>query len=176
MNEGVYYKDLSPVAQIRADEFIDRKFYEHLSDEAITMLDHVLRKNGFEPWAIMFDAENLDDIHVHATGVFHTVPHQVAYPAANLRRPKYVVIANDRAVVAAIIIAPAAKFASITVNQYLQAHYDSLRKDAAMRIRDIIVLTDPDRRNPATYTARRAQFIEDTAYEFSDDGVCIDEE
>lgn len=174
--EGIYYAELSPVAKVEADEFVDRKFHESLTDRAITMTDVILRNNGFEPWAIMFDATNLDSIQVHATGMFMKVPHQVAYPAAKLSRPKYVVVAHDRACVAAITTTTETRLAAMTATQHLQEHYDKLRTDIAARIKNIMVLCDPARRDPEVYRMQREQFIEDTAYEYDANGKCLEEE
>ena len=176
MIEGTYYSDLSPVAKIAADEFIERKFMENLTDRAISAADQMLRKAGVEPWAIMFDATRIDDIQLHVTGMFKTVPHQVAYPAAKLRTPKYVILSHNRACVAAITADPNTRLAAMTVNQYLQEHFDNLRKPIVAYIRSIMVLTIPKLRDPGLYALQRSQFIEDSAYEFSEDGKCLEEE
>lgn len=175
MSEGLYYADLSPVARITADLFLNRKFEEHMTNNAISTLDYVLRNANFEPWEIMFDATDIGNIKIHATGMFTKIPHQVAYAAANLRTPKYLIVSNNRACIACIAATAEMRVKVSTAAMYLQEHFDDLCAKAAKLIKAKMTLLIPGLRDEDIYRREWAQFVEDSAYEFDDAGNCLEE-
>ena len=172
MSGELYYDELDDEAKKRAAIFLTDKYREIGFNHCLHCVEDKMLKRGIKTSKVMFDVADPANVKIHVTGEFVSVPHQVGYPAARLRTPKFYIVANNRAVVSAITPDAESWNAAITAEVELNRYYNKARAEVEAVLSRVV---SNIQNKTGSYTDLFEDFAENSGYVFDVNGYPLEE-